>query len=350
MIDKNILESASLAVFSKLKKHGFSGCNITLLSSTNCSTFSYGKHPGLFAKKIKASDKFYIYSLTKLYLAVLVHLIFKENELTITQSINRWINDLPYNSSISVKQLLQHTSGITNYSEIEQYQIDLSLHPGASWKKEQFLGFSCRNGLEFEPGSQWSYSNTGYMLVKLILERITGLSFTQLIQKYISTPLKLSNTFVMEGFSLINKITPGYLLKDGDFLDILSTYDPNWVGHGLIASNSEEVSQFVYSIFNGIISPELPEFLKDFIVIPKSKIPVKIQSFENQPAYGLGIMSDPKSAYGPWYGHGGEGPGYSSFSAYLEQFSTVVTVLCNCDAYSAHVLFHEYMTHLTKDF
>src|SRR5689334_4557419 len=134
---------------------------------------------------------FLAYSVTKTFTSALVLQLCDEGRLTLEDRLARWYPGIDRASDISLRQLLNHTAGIPNYGDSEAYREGVRINPSQPWSFERFAAETFDKGLLFDPGQGWAYSNPGYMLVKRIVEDVTGHSYRRLIADRIAGPLGL---------------------------------------------------------------------------------------------------------------------------------------------------------------
>src|SRR5262249_31732077 len=152
---------------------------------------------------------FLAYSVTKTFTSVLVLKLCDEGRLSLNDRLARWYPRIDRAPNISLRQLLNHTAGIPDYGGIAAYHEGVRSGPSQPWSFERFAAETFDKGLLFEPGHGWAYSNPGYMLVKRILEEVTGQSYRTLVAEYIARPLRLRRTFVAESIEDLATLAPG---------------------------------------------------------------------------------------------------------------------------------------------
>ena len=228
-------------------------------------------------KMIKSSNTVLpIYSITKTMIASIV----LDLKIDLENVISKWVPNATckHSSIIKVRHLMNHSSGIKDYGGLVDYHIDVEKRK-LPWTDEKFIEMTVNNGLLFQPGSGFTYSNPGYWLLKKILEIESGLSFDDLIEKHIAKPLNLSSIKVAHGV----------------FDESLKGYHAEWVWHGLVLANATDVALFM-------VSDKVSRLNSDL-----NKIDYKDAYWKN-PYYGQGLMVEP----GIKYGHLGVGPGYET--------------------------------------
>jgi D-alanyl-D-alanine carboxypeptidase len=275
---------------------------------------SLGRAYGAWVPETTLEPAFLAYSITKTFTAALILKLCEERTLALEDRLASWFPDIANADRISIRQLLNHTSGIPDYGGIRKYHEDVRSSPSVPWTFERFAAETFRKGLLFDPGAGWAYSNVGYMLVKRIAEDVTAKSYRALIADLVF-PLGLKRTFVAESLDDLATLAPGtsFLLSpDGSPREARTHYHPGWVSHGVVASTASECILFMDALFKGhVISRDsLREMLElvDLSDGPDGDSPLRAV----KPGYGLGVMGDPESPWGRAFGHNGGGPCYSA--------------------------------------
>ena len=254
--------------------------------------------------------RFFVYSITKTLMAAITLQLVERGAVVLDRALQEYLPEYPVEAPVTVRQALNHTAGLPDYGGLPEYAAAVREHPGNAWSSEEFLDRTLANGLLFSPGEGWAYSNIGFLMIRLLIERVTSLSLRELVARYICEPLRLTETSVAETLEDTAVLTPGYsgwIDPDGPIVDIARLYHPGWVSHGVVISTAPELARIIDAIFAGRLVPPglLPEMLTP-IRVPGSHPPFV------EPSYGLGVMLDPGSPFGLVAGHAGGGPGYSA--------------------------------------
>jgi D-alanyl-D-alanine carboxypeptidase len=270
------------------------------------------------------------YSITKTLIAALVILLRNEKRLSLDDRLARWFPSVAGAEQISLRQLLNHTSGLPDYGGVRAYHEDVCASPSTPWSFERFAAETFDKGLSFEPGSGWAYSNPGYMLLKRIAERVADRPFATLIVERIAQPLGLVKTFVCESVEDLAALAPASsraLARDGALRDVRAHYNPGWVSHGVVASTPSEIARFFDALFRRRLIPSASvDELTTLVPIPAKP---GASSRWGQPSYGLGIMGDSASRWGRLWGHKGGGPGYTTSAFHAPDLGGVsVCAMC----------------------
>ena len=140
-----------------------------------------------------AGQRFRIGSVTKTFTAAMVLQLVDQNRIGLDDPVSRYLPGvIPAGGKITIRELLQHRSGLDNYTEYPLWMDQAERSP--SIRPVDALRFAASQPLLFPPGSQWAYSNTNYIALGLVIEKVTGHSFGQELLQRILTPLALSHT------------------------------------------------------------------------------------------------------------------------------------------------------------
>ncbi len=190
------------AIFARLKSGN--GPGVAVLVVRNGRTVfrrGYGVTDLRTLHPIDAKKNFRLASFTKQFTAACIMLLAREGKLHYDDHLSDFFPEFPeYGKSITVRNLLNHTSGLPDYGELlmKQYpdtppeKVPQILDAGVLKLLEQ------QTSGEFPPGTKWEYSNSGYAVLAMIVEKVSGKTFGQFLQERIFTPLKMTNTVAYE--------------------------------------------------------------------------------------------------------------------------------------------------------
>lgn len=307
------------------------GCNVSLMDSQGNYWHGASGYTRLdMDNPLVPLRKCYIYSITKVFTAIRILQLVKQGNIALDEKVTMYLDDLGFSAGITIRQLLNHTSGIPNYTDFSEYDSAVKEQPGQPWKSTETLRRASELDPDFLPGEGWKYSNTGYILLSQLIETITNESYSQNIYEHIIKPLDLHNTRVASDIDK-GELTPGYSrkLNNEEILeDITTFYHPGWCQTEVLISTTEDISQLFVALFNGdFIDRALLNEMCEFISIGYS-----VGTFYPNPGYGLGLMIDPDWGTAGLYGHGGEGPGFNTWVVYIPNINgrwLVITIFCN---------------------
>ncbi|MEZ4778573.1 MAG: serine hydrolase [Flavobacteriaceae bacterium] len=231
----------------------------------------------------KPDTKFRIGSLTKQFTAMLVMQLVEQGKLELNAPISNYLPNYPKPNadSVTIHHLLTHSSGIVNYTEIRSLQGNLNLH---RYKPDEFVQFFSDSTLQFKPGTKFSYSNSGYFLLGLIIEKVTNKSYEQLLKENILVPLKMNNTGYDHHRTILKNRASGYqrkwngtVLLNAPYLDMSVPY-----AAGAIYSTVEDLFLWDQALYtHQLLSKENTELL----------FKEHIQTESNHYGYGWGIAN-----------------------------------------------------------
>ena len=134
---------------------------------------------------------FQLGSITKQFTAAIILKLQQEKKLSVSDKLSKYFPNYPKGDSITIEQLLTHTSGIYNYTNDEKFMANEVTKPAT---REKIMAMFKDKPLDFSPGTNWSYSNSGYSLLGYIIEAVTKKPYEQAVRKYIFTPLQMTHS------------------------------------------------------------------------------------------------------------------------------------------------------------
>lgn len=147
-------------------------------------------------EELSLSTAFHLASVSKQFTAMAIMMLEEKGTLSFNDTINQYFDDFPY-QGITIEQLLNHTSGVPDVSEyIPQFLGFWDTCKIAVNQDVPHMLRKVKPGVKFYPGRRFSYSNTGYILLALIIEKVSGLAYHEFLEKNIFKPLNMENTFV----------------------------------------------------------------------------------------------------------------------------------------------------------
>jgi len=250
-------------------------------------------------------DRFLVYSITKTFIAAAVLRLAQKGALDVDGPVSGWLPDVPNARLFTPRHLMSHTSGLPDYGGLEAYhRAVLASEP--AWTPERYFSETKSDRLLFRPGEGWAYSNIGYMVLRLLLEKLTGASFADALAGLVLEPSGLSDTFVAGDADLASlAFGQGPWFGEAAETAVARRYSVGWVAHGVAASTAKDVARFYHELFRGdFLSKEQLDAMIRLRIFPAiAGRPYK------SPGYGLGIQAEAAFPGGPAYGHTGGGPG-----------------------------------------
>ncbi|WP_179884895.1 serine hydrolase [Bacillus sp. AFS015802] len=270
-------------------------------------------------------------SITKVLISTLILKLQEDGLLSLEQSVESILpGTLKNGSLISVRQLLQHRSGLKDYLWMDIAGTKCIEHAVSSlqdlFPPQSLVRLISNHDLEFEPGTKFKYSNTGYILLGMILEKCTGEKLEHIVHHRIIQPLQLERTY----FPAANSVTPpfvaGHSKATPDLTDISDdiTEITNlnvsimWTAGALI-SNTAEIQTFMKALFSSTLLSQ--ESLEQMLNFHETDHPNQF--------YGLGLYRYTFESGMQAYGHQGGVHGYESVTLYFPDKQIFMTVIVN---------------------
>jgi CubicO group peptidase (beta-lactamase class C family) len=264
--------------------------------------------------KINSEMLFGIGSNSKTIVSVLLLILQEQGILDLDDKIGNWLPETEnVNPDITIRQLLNHTSGLFNYPEHPEYSQKILENPLRIWQSEELFDFILAPN--FTAGKSWAYSNTNTLLAGIIALKATNEEkIATLFRKYIFDAIGLTNTYLTFEEELVGEVAHRWI-GDTDFYyyPLNSAFSAAWVA-GAVFSKPYEMTQFYNSIFSGkILNQNSMEQLLDFV-----------------PPQNYGLFISRKIIAGvEIYGHTGAIRGYVSIMFYIPDLNISVAILTN---------------------
>lgn len=272
---------------------------------------------------ITPSTPFYIASVSKQFTAMSIVLLAQDGRLTLDDSVRQWVPEVPsFGSPITIRELLYHTSGLRDYFTL----LALSGWPSdGPLTERQFLDLIARQkNLNFAPGEEFLYSNTGYALLAVVVQRVSGKSLRDYAAEHIFKPLGMTHTeFRDDHHRLIAHRAVGYQPADGSFRISQPEFDV--VGDGGVYSTVEDLAKWDDNFRTGRVGGKRG--------IALLQEPGRLNNGQTIP-YALGLTVSQTRGL-KTYAHRGAYGGYrSALVRYPDKGLSVIT-LCNTAAASS---------------
>ena len=197
--------------------------------------------------KIKSNTNFRLASVTKEFTAASILILIQKGKISLETKLTDIFEDFPeYGNRIEVKNLLTHTSGLIDYEDLIPDTVTIQVKDADVLKM-----MSEQNTTYFEPGSQYKYSNTGYALLAMIIEKISGQRFADFLKENIFEPLKMNSTVAHEeGISVVKNRAFGYDRSDHGWIRKDQSITSAVLGDGGIYSNVEDMLKWDQSLYS----------------------------------------------------------------------------------------------------
>lgn len=334
--------------FSTLSKNNlFNGSVVISKSGENIFSNFYGFSNIEKQEKITEKSQFTIASVTKTFTAIAILQLKQQGRLKLDDPVKKYLIDFPY-SDITIKQLLNNTSGIVDYYNL--FDIVIKEQPEKLISNQDIIPTFIRfkTPLSFSPGSKWEYNNLNFCLAALIIEKISGISYAAYLDKNIFKPAKMKNSFVPVNRQIKEKnevalyTYPNFYSTN--FVNTATLQDPflistksNFYGNGGIVSTASDLQKYQNAVFSNQLlgKKELEEALTATILNDGKKVTYNLDGKEISYGLGWGMFTDESN--GKIVFHDGSVTGLTSILAHnIDKNQTVILLsnTGNCPVFS----------------
>ena len=196
-------------------------------------------------KKLNSNSKYRIGSISKTFTSVLILKSIEDRKLNIDDTIEKYFPDIPNSDKITIENLLSHRSGIFNFTDSSDYTNYML----ETKSREELIQIISNYDSSFKPGRRSSYSNSNYVLLTIILERIYSKNYREVLFDKIIKPLELQSTYYGGVINTNNNEARSYIYA-GKWLKQNETDPSVPLGAGGIVSNPTDIVKFSYLLFN----------------------------------------------------------------------------------------------------
>ncbi|GAA1303343.1 serine hydrolase domain-containing protein [Saccharothrix xinjiangensis] len=295
-IDREVVQGA----LDEMAATGAQGVQLRVVDGRHEFTARAGTARVGSPRPVPTDGRFRIGSITKTFVSTVVLQLVGEGRVELDAPVSRYLPGLlPDGDRITVRHVLQHTSGLYNYTD------GLPLDPSEfesirykTWTPAELVALSTAKPLNFEPGADWSYSNTNYVVAGLLIEEVTGKPYGRSVEQRVLRPLGLRDTSVPgTRVEVPGPHAHGYVRAHGQVVDITELNPSVAWAAGEMISTTADLERFIDALLDGrLLRPAQQRELLTTV----------------EEGYGLGIESTELPCGVTAWGHGGGIPGYSS--------------------------------------
>ncbi len=305
---------------------------------------------------------YYLGSITKTYTAVTILLLVEEGRLSLEDTLERFVPDFPEGNKITVRHLLQHTSGLKDFYMYLYYRPDrdeMIKLVTKRWNQDELLKLSARFGRWFEPGTDWSYSSTNYYLLGVIIERASGLKLFEAYRHYIYKPLKLSRTWLPKHEKEHTTLPTGYMgrIQEWKHSEMFGELGPTTIldqssvelSAGGLAAPASEAIQFLNGLFHEkLLSEKTLKTMMQFRPIPPLGVSDSNQNRHGRKdGYGLGLIKMELDGF-TLLGHGGLYNGHTAGLWYIPDRDITIALYFNRGFIGQNEILHQLFPVITQ--
>ena len=264
-------------------------------------------------------------------IALLATILHTEGFLDLDDTLVTWlpaemVAQIPNGGQITLRQMLNHTSGIFNHLEEDDFFEAVVNDPSMMWTDIDIIPFGLNKPAYFSPGEGYEYSNTGYVLAGIILDGVLAIHHSTELRNRIFTPLGMTNTYYKGVEKDLGDFISGYSDLGNGVLDNVKIYQENVArANAPVVSTVEDLALFLKSL----IADEtfVSQQVRDSMFGESNLIYVNDENGEYE--YGLGIHKQSMGNKTLYFHNGGE-PGYFTSNYYISETQTSITAFINC--------------------
>lgn len=214
---QSALNEADAYIASQTAKDDFRGAVLVSIDGKTAFEKGYGFANQEWGAQNTPNTEYRIFSITKQFTGACILLLEERNLLNVQDPISKYVGGLPESwKPITLHQLLTHTSGIPNYPDMTPRAKELErLHA----TPREMLEIAATKPLEFKPGTQLHYSNTGYILLGMAIEKILGQTYAEFLKKNIFDPIGMAHSGYDDQAAILSSRASGYSVRDGQTIN-----------------------------------------------------------------------------------------------------------------------------------
>jgi CubicO group peptidase (beta-lactamase class C family) len=303
--------------FDRLAEKNKAMGSLTLAKAGNVvytRTIGYSQINGTEKKPLTAATRYRIGSITKMFTAAMIFQLVEERKLKLTDTLDKFLPQIANAQKITIAQILGHRSGI------HDSLIDRNMRPSSKktdpMTKDEMLALIAKGTPDFEPDAKHSYSNSGYILLGLILEKLTGKPYGEALKERITSKIGLKDTYITTGNIDVNKneaLTYRYV---GDWKQEPETHPSMLFSAGAIVSTPNDLTKFIQALF-------------DLKLISQESL-ASMKTIRDGEGLGMGPFTFAGKTF---YGHTGGADNYGAWLAYLPEEKLALAYTTNAKVY-----------------
>jgi D-alanyl-D-alanine carboxypeptidase len=264
-------------------------------------------------------------SITKQFTSASIMRLVDQHKLSIDDELPKYLPQIPlHGNRVTIRNLLTHTSGIHSYTEVPAWQP----HWGDDLAPDSIMGFVAKDTFDFAPGTRYKYDNSGYVLLGMVIEKVSGQTYAKFLENEIFKPLELTHTSYCPSHPTDPAFAAGYS-KDGDGVKraaYLSLTQP--FAAGALCSTVGDLVMWERALTSGkVVSPESFALMSTAATLNDGR---RIN-------YGFGLVPGEMSGHA-FINHSGGIPGFATMEYYFPADTLAVVVFTNYDSASPNVL------------
>jgi D-alanyl-D-alanine carboxypeptidase len=295
---------------------------VLAVTTPDCGRWAGASGQSTSGVALEPTDVFRIGSITKTFVATAVLTLADHGAIALTDPLEKWLPGFPNGANVTLRELLNHTSGVFDYTADSTFQQTVAQNPATVWKPQQLVDLAASHPPYFAPGKGWQYSNTDYILLGMMLEKVTGQRAGRVLHQDGIDVASLHFT-TLDGYEPITgTLAHGYSTTG---TDVTTLFDPSyaWTAGAMVASPGD-LADWAVALYGGS-------------VLSKAALALMLDAVDTGTPgehYGLGVFVWDASVVGGTvgWGHPGDISGYHSQLLYLPAKKTAIVSIVNSDA------------------
>jgi D-alanyl-D-alanine carboxypeptidase len=289
---------------------GIPGALVEFHDRTGTTALTSGVADTTTGAPVAPDSRFRIGSMTKPFVATVVLQLVGEGKVVLDAPVENYLPGVIRGNGndgrhITVRQLLQHTSGVPDYLQYINPQ-DILANPKAHYEPQQLIAIALQHRRDFKPGHGWKYSNTNYVLAGMLIRSVTGHSYNDEIERRIIQPLGLHDTSVPTDATDIPGTHPHGYANPGSGLVDVTAFNPSIASaSGSMISSGHDIDRFLNALLAGhLLHPAQLKAMKT----------THSTGGDSDRRYGLGLQRESLPCGGTFWGHDGDVFGFETMS------------------------------------
>ena len=277
---------------------------------------SFGKADIGSGYEMRWDKKMRIGSVSQTYLVTLLLELTDERKINLDDKVNKHLSFVPNGNNITIRQLANNTSGIFNYMDDDNFKAEVKKNPLYEWQPMELANIAFSHAPYFKPGEAWHACDTNFILLGMIIEKITSEPIRDILKTKVIDKIGFKNTVFATGPFISGDYSRGYLGEKNIIVpQDITLLDPSvmWAS-GAMVSDLSDLSLWVKSLASGSLLTDKSKAAR-FMWVKTGQLGLKC---------GLGV-----SKIGDYVGYSGGIPGYSCTMFYLSSRDTTIIVLLN---------------------
>jgi D-alanyl-D-alanine carboxypeptidase len=286
---------------------------------------------------VSPNSLFQIGSNTKAFTGVLTIKLQSQGKLKLSQTVGDWLPQYPQWKNVKIRRLLDMTSGISTYDDTMAWQSDYAKRPTAFYTPQQLIAYVTDKA----PLKGWNYSNTGYMLDELIIEKASGMSYQNALRTMVLQPSKIANLYYYPGIYPVNlrsRTVSGYFANNDDDNKGLAPLlgksmrddSLSWAqSAGGIVASTHAMALWARDMYRGDILTASERADLESLISTATTKPVAHAMASDPRTFGFGVRQMYKPGLGTFWFYEGMTLGYRMLHCYFPEKNLVIAVALN---------------------